>query len=104
MWPDRVSSPRLLALESDALTTALRGPARPMCTHMLNIFVHTIWFEVKEMIELSHYYYKWKTRNSILTKQSKYQAYAYYKPKYNSAVQIIYVKHTSAYFQFCVEI
>ena len=27
MWPDRVSSPGPLALESDALQTALRGPA-----------------------------------------------------------------------------
>ena len=27
MWPDRVSNPRLLALESDALPAALRGPA-----------------------------------------------------------------------------
>ena len=28
MWPDRVSMPGPLALESDALPTALRGPAR----------------------------------------------------------------------------
>ena len=28
MWPDRVSNPGPLALESDALPTALRGPAR----------------------------------------------------------------------------
>ena len=27
MWPDRVSNPRSLALESDAPPTALRGPA-----------------------------------------------------------------------------
>ena len=27
MWPDQVSNPGLLTLESDALTTALRGPA-----------------------------------------------------------------------------
>ena len=27
MWPDRVISPGHLALESDALPTALRGPA-----------------------------------------------------------------------------
>ena len=27
MWPDRVLNPRPLALELDALTTALRGPA-----------------------------------------------------------------------------
>ena len=27
MWPDRVSNPGPLALESDALPTALRGPA-----------------------------------------------------------------------------
>ena len=27
MWPDRVSNPGSLALESDALPTALRGPA-----------------------------------------------------------------------------
>ena len=27
MWPDRVSNPGHLALESDALPTALRGPA-----------------------------------------------------------------------------
>ena len=27
MWPDRVSNPRPLALESDALPTAIRGPA-----------------------------------------------------------------------------
>ena len=27
MWPDRVSSPGPLALESDALPTVLRGPA-----------------------------------------------------------------------------
>ena len=28
MWPDRVSNPGPLALESDALPTALRGPAK----------------------------------------------------------------------------
>ena len=28
MWPDRVSNPGPLALESDALPTALRGPER----------------------------------------------------------------------------
>ena len=28
MWPDRVSNPGSLALESDALPTALRGPAK----------------------------------------------------------------------------
>ena len=28
MWPDRVSSPGPLPLESDALPTSLRGPAR----------------------------------------------------------------------------
>ena len=27
MWPDRVSNPGSLALESEALPTALRGPA-----------------------------------------------------------------------------
>ena len=27
MWPDRVSNPGPLTLESDALPTALRGPA-----------------------------------------------------------------------------
>ena len=27
MWPDRVSNPEPLALESDVLQTALRGPA-----------------------------------------------------------------------------
>ena len=27
MWPDRVSTPGPLTLESDALVTALRGPA-----------------------------------------------------------------------------
>ena len=31
MWPDRVSNPGLLALESDALPTALRGPAVCVC-------------------------------------------------------------------------
>ena len=29
MWPDRVSNLGPLALEADALPTALRGPARP---------------------------------------------------------------------------
>ena len=29
MWPDRVSNTRPLAHESDALPTALRGPASP---------------------------------------------------------------------------
>ena len=29
MWPDRVSNPGPLTYESDALPTALRGPARP---------------------------------------------------------------------------
>ena len=28
MWPDRVSNPGPLALESEALPTALRGPAQ----------------------------------------------------------------------------
>ena len=28
MWPDRVSNPGPLALESDALSKALRGPAK----------------------------------------------------------------------------
>ena len=28
MWPNRVSSPRPLVLESDALPTALRDPAK----------------------------------------------------------------------------
>ena len=31
MWPDRVSNPEPLALESDALPTALRGPAVCVC-------------------------------------------------------------------------
>ena len=31
MWPDRVSNPGPLALESDALPTALRGPAVCVC-------------------------------------------------------------------------
>ena len=30
MWPDRVSNPKPLALESDALPTDLRGPANDM--------------------------------------------------------------------------
>ena len=31
MWPDWVSNPRPLPLESDALPTALRGPAVCVC-------------------------------------------------------------------------
>ena len=31
MWPDRVSNPGPLALESDALPTALRGPTVCVC-------------------------------------------------------------------------
>ena len=31
MWPDRVSNSGPLALESDALPTALRGPAVCVC-------------------------------------------------------------------------
>ena len=31
MWPDRVSNPGPLAHESDALPTALRGPASDVC-------------------------------------------------------------------------
>ena len=31
MWPNRVANPRPMALESDALPTALRGPA--VCNH-----------------------------------------------------------------------
>ena len=31
MWPDWVSNPRPLPLESDALPTALRGPAECVC-------------------------------------------------------------------------
>ena len=34
MWPDRVSNPGPLALESDALLTALRGPAVCACMCM----------------------------------------------------------------------
>ena len=34
MWPDRVSNPGHLALESDALPTALRGPAVSAQTHL----------------------------------------------------------------------
>ena len=32
MWPDRISNPGPLALEPDALPTALRGPAHKQCT------------------------------------------------------------------------
>ena len=35
MWPDRLSNPGLLALESDALPTALRGPADIVISYKL---------------------------------------------------------------------
>ena len=34
MWPDWVSNPRPLPLESDALSTALRGPAVCVCMYV----------------------------------------------------------------------
>ena len=41
MWPDRVSNPGPLALESDALPTALRGPARHTSRKDFAQAVHT---------------------------------------------------------------
>ena len=38
MWPDRVSNPGPLALESDALPTALRGAAKMKISDMLLIY------------------------------------------------------------------
>ena len=38
MWPDRVSNPEPLALESDALPTALRGPANNHHVHADSYF------------------------------------------------------------------
>ena len=35
MWPDRVSNPGPLALESDMLPTALRGPAKLIASKKL---------------------------------------------------------------------
>ena len=49
MWPDRVSNPGPLAYESDALLTALRGPA-------VLIRCHNIWFNgeiLKIILKLS---------------------------------------------------
>ena len=38
MWPDQVTNPGPLALESDALPTAVRGPAQ---ISMMNGYTHT---------------------------------------------------------------
>ena len=39
MWPDRVSNPGSLVLESDALPTAPRGPARKLLKIYTNIML-----------------------------------------------------------------
>ena len=42
MWPDPVSNPGPLALESDALPTALRGPAVCVCVCVCVCGIYTV--------------------------------------------------------------
>ena len=46
MWPDRVSNPRPLALESDALPIALRGPATTRSVSVILIPVYPLLFSL----------------------------------------------------------
>ena len=55
MWPDRVSNPGPPALESDALPTAIRGPAnlhvhynvQPVILYSLASFVYATYAVIK---------------------------------------------------------
>ena len=58
MWPDRVSSPGALALESDSLLTEMRGPTQivggiSLCeTEPLSLCMITIYFnDIQDSVE-----------------------------------------------------
>ena len=61
MWPDRVLNPRPLALELDALTTALRGPAHKWVKNGIIGVVILVNLRVKQIVLVNKkdYIYIW---------------------------------------------
>ena len=61
MWPDRVSNPGLLVHESDALPTALRGPAMCVWGGGGNLYSHVSGMKFYFQKNHSHFFPEAKT-------------------------------------------
>ena len=56
MWPDWVSNPGILPLESNALLTALRGPAVCLCVRERERGAYTVMSPVGNSTNHSHFF------------------------------------------------